>query len=319
MRVGALTRHRAIVATSMTAVAAVAVAFLPAPSAAAADVCVGAQAMSPYNACVTDTSRALTPSPSKAEDDVPAAIYADACRSGGSEARVKACTFGDPKGTVKAVLIGDSHAANWFPAVHRLAKKHGWDLTVHFKAGCTWNAKALTWKGTAKLESCASWNTRVTKALLADPPGLIITTALVDNQFGAGEQGVQTAVAGYATNWQRLKTAGSAVVPIVDTPWTSDTALACMARSHPETRNCGTKRRDALTRANVMAMAAQQVDGVKAVNLNSYFCKDGFCPSAIGSITVYRDRGHLTRTYMSTVAPYLNNRIPERFYAAKYR
>ncbi|WP_062293225.1 SGNH hydrolase domain-containing protein [Demequina phytophila] len=280
--------------------------------------CFGAQAMAHRATCVTDVKKALSPRPWVAAEDVPE-IYTDECRSAPQEAAVKPCTFGSATGKVKAVLIGDSHAANWFPAVKFVAERHGWDLTVYFKASCPWNATAQAWTDSVSRDSCAQWNVDVTAALLDDPPNLIITSALFGRQWESGDAGVQAAVDGYATSWQQLTEAGSTVLPIADTPQMSGRAQQCITKSSPQTRNCGTPRTTALNDPPVIGLAARRVDGVAPINLNRFFCTSTFCTYAIGSVTVYRDRGHLTATYQRTLGPYLNKRIPDQFYAAKYR
>ncbi|MDN4474440.1 SGNH hydrolase domain-containing protein [Demequina sp. SYSU T00192] len=303
-------------AASTTSTAATAITTLA--TATTARICFGAKAMAHNSTCVTDTSKALSPRPSVASEDVPE-IYSEECRSSPQEPEVKPCSFGKATGRVKVALIGDSHAANWFPAVKFVAEKHGWDLTVYFKASCPWNATAQTWGDSTSRESCAQWNTDVTATLLAAPPDLIITSALFGRQWESGDAGVQAAVDGYTASWQQLTDAGSTVLPIVDTPQMSGRAQRCILKSSPQTRNCGTPKTTALNDPPVIGLAARRVEGVSPVKLNRFFCTSTFCPYAIGSVTVYRDRGHLTATYMRTVGPYLNKRIPKEFYAPRFR
>ncbi|MDN4474439.1 acyltransferase family protein [Demequina sp. SYSU T00192] len=277
---------------------------------AESETCVGAQALDGDATCVTDQQRELIPAPAVASEDIPE-LYTDECRTDMPEVTIKPCRFGDPDGSVTAVLIGDSHSASWFPAVKLVAEKRGWDLTVYFKAGCAWNAASQEWDETVQRTSCAQWNEDVTDRLLADPPQLIVTSALFDDQWGDGAVAAQIAIDGFATSWSALAEAGSTVLPIVDTPQTSVEAQECLLAGQPGALDCGTPRATALDRPDVMSLAAAEVPGVEAVDLNDYFCTADFCPSAIGSITVYRDRGHLTQTYATTLAPYLDERITD--------
>ncbi|GAA5652151.1 hypothetical protein Gobs01_03554 [Geodermatophilus obscurus DSM 43160] len=45
--------------------------------------------------------------------------------------------------------------------------------------------------------------------------------------------------------------------------------------------------------------------GVSLLDTSSYFCDGIVCPALIGNIWVYLDTGHVTPTYMRTVAPSL--------------
>jgi hypothetical protein len=45
------------------------------------------------------------------------------------------------------------------------------------------------------------------------------------------------------------------------------------------------------------------------VDVTSLFCTRTVCPSVIGGVAVYRDRTHVTQTFMTTLAPHLGRRI----------
>ncbi|MSW85218.1 MAG: hypothetical protein F2826_00715 [Actinobacteria bacterium] len=46
------------------------------------------------------------------------------------------CLFGDVSGNHSMVLIGDSNASHWLPALDRAAKRHGWRLYFFANAAC---------------------------------------------------------------------------------------------------------------------------------------------------------------------------------------
>ena len=70
-------------------------------------------------------------------DDLPAS-YADGCHINDYQAKKPVdCVYGDPQGTRTAVLFGDSHAAQWLPALDRYARDRGWRLEYHTKAACS--------------------------------------------------------------------------------------------------------------------------------------------------------------------------------------
>src|SRR5690606_10377108 len=47
------------------------------------------------------------------------------------------CEFGDTDSDKTVVLIGDSHAAQWFPALESIAQENGWKLLTRTKSSCT--------------------------------------------------------------------------------------------------------------------------------------------------------------------------------------
>jgi peptidoglycan/LPS O-acetylase OafA/YrhL len=80
------------------------------------------------------THGSVTPSPINAAKDRP---YPDACivPPTGSLSPTSECEFGPVNGQ-KVVLMGDSHAQQWQPALQTLAPKLNWRIYVITKAGC---------------------------------------------------------------------------------------------------------------------------------------------------------------------------------------
>ncbi len=54
----------------------------------------------------------------------------------GATAPASGCVFGDVAARRTVVLIGDSHAAQWFPALERLAQRERFRLVSWTKSGC---------------------------------------------------------------------------------------------------------------------------------------------------------------------------------------
>ena len=63
----------------------------------------------------------LVPALADVRDDLPT-IYGDGCHLDQRTVTPKVCVFGDPSSSTTVVLFGDSHAAQWFPALERLAR-----------------------------------------------------------------------------------------------------------------------------------------------------------------------------------------------------
>src|SRR5262249_19436257 len=72
----------------------------------------------------------------KVRNDVPS-LYGMGCRADWSDASLRMCSFGEiskPESTV--VLFGDSHAAQWFPALKDIAESRHWKLVTIIKSAC---------------------------------------------------------------------------------------------------------------------------------------------------------------------------------------
>ena len=52
-------------------------------------------------------------------------------------AELGSCSFGDPEAGVHIVLLGDSHAGHWTPALAELAEANGWRVDRVTRSGCS--------------------------------------------------------------------------------------------------------------------------------------------------------------------------------------
>jgi hypothetical protein len=55
-------------------------------------------------------------------------VYLDDCHVNNGEVLSGDCTYGDRSSKTTIVLYGDSHAAQWFPALEKLANENGFQL-----------------------------------------------------------------------------------------------------------------------------------------------------------------------------------------------
>jgi hypothetical protein len=79
----------------------------------------------------------------------------------------------------------------------------------------------------------------------------------------------------------------------------------CLDRSGDAAAACGSARADVYT-DDVLEEAARTLpQTVDLLDTSSYFCTDEVCPAIVGNVRVYMDSGHVTGTYMRTVAPLL--------------
>ncbi|HTH05936.1 MAG TPA: acyltransferase family protein, partial [Ilumatobacteraceae bacterium] len=77
----------------------------------------------------------MRPSLSDAAGDLPQ-IYDNRCILDLGQSEPKSCIYGDANGSTTIVLFGDSHAAQWMPALHKVASENGWRLIIHAKKAC---------------------------------------------------------------------------------------------------------------------------------------------------------------------------------------
>src|SRR5680860_970873 len=100
----------------------------------------------------------MTPAQARSDNGSPANCFIDFP----STTVDPACVFGDPHGSKVVVLFGDSNAAQWFPAVRRIATRYGWKLYFWAKPACAFaDVRQFTTAFNREFTECAQWRKSV--------------------------------------------------------------------------------------------------------------------------------------------------------------
>ena len=244
----------------------------------------------------------LRPSVGEARDDHPKP-YSDGCNATNPDIVNGPCVYGDPNGRTTIVLVGDSHALAWFPAVERLAIEKGWRLLNLTKSVCT-SAEIPQWNTTVDrvFTECTPWRTNTIERIAAVHPALVLLansrTVRITDAAGTTLTGSALSKAwrdGWAETYARLIPIADHVVVIGDTPRSQFDVPVCLS-SHPaDTLACATPFDLAvsLTRLNEERTAALK-GGAGYIDPTRWVCPSDPCPAVIGSFMVFIDQHHLT-------------------------
>lgn len=232
----------------------------------------------------------------------------------GATAPASGCVFGDATGRRTVVLIGDSHAAQWFPALRTLAVREGFRLVAWTKSGCPFAPGVNLFLPAIGREytECLAWQDSVLRQLHAMPrPALVIlgrtSTYLpqvrtADGDVPAGGQAPLIWGAGMAAAVRTLEPLASRVVVLRDTPHAPYDVPACLSWDPSNLATCGFRRPadghfdDAEVAAELAAGVPRAVyaDPVPAV------CQAAVCPAVVDGTIVYRDDNHLTAAFAAS-------------------
>lgn len=251
----------------------------------------------------------LVPDPLAAHKDSPNASCLTSIRS----TKIITCNRGAAKGDVTIALVGDSHAAQWIPAVQRAAKEQGLQVVTYLKSGCPYAGGdfylALT---NSAYPACTEWNTAVQERLLGpDRPDLVLTSASLERQvmidgkvldFDASQEPFGQAL---AQAWGTLEDAGIPVLVLRDTPRPRFDVPECIREHRKDLTACSFPQAGAVRPDGADVQAAAIVGDVDLIDLTAAVCPGRQCPTVIGNVIVYRDDHHLTGTYSTTLGPRL--------------
>lgn len=250
----------------------------------------------------------VTPSLAGALGDQPV-IYGNDCHAGFSMTKPKDCVYGDAASTTVIGLFGDSHAAEWFPALEKVAIKNHWKLITYTKRGCppydidTYN-KVL---GKVYTE-CDAWRRNVLEKITADGvkvlfvasfERLLDATSRIPIWQKPWRDAMQATIDG-------LRSRGVTPVVVEDTPYPGQDVPTCASRNTRSITGCNMTV-GAAFRADLDAVRKDFArNGVPVLWTRSWFCTDSQCPVIVGNMLVYRDENHMTVTYARYIAPLLD-------------
>jgi peptidoglycan/LPS O-acetylase OafA/YrhL len=214
------------------------------------------------------------------------------------------CVYGDPNGDHVAVLVGDSHAQQWLPALDQAARDQGWQLIAWTKAACSL-ADVPVHSDILQREftECAAWREAVIPRITRLDPELVIagqsdTVPDARTDDVAWGQGTASSLAAF----QR---AGIPVTYLGDTPSPGRNVPDCVAEHLADLRACSTERRLAVPahgRAEHLRETLTAAD-IEVIDPADWFCTPTDCPAVVGNLLVYRDGSHLSTAYSHYLAP----------------
>lgn len=237
------------------------------------------------------------------------AIYRDGCHVGYAAVDTRPCVYGDRSSSRTVVLFGDSHAAQWFPALQRLAGARGWKLVSLTKASC--KAADVTVISSHKpYTACDTWRAGAVARIKTLRPALVVVSS-----SDAGDPAHPTAdplhqwTTGFANTFRALAASGARVAALLDTPWPKGDPIDCAAQNSLRLRICAHHLPDAIrdaTRRTAIRDAAATT-ATTVIDPTPWLCAPGtgICPVLVADTAVYRDDSHLSEAYAQALTPLL--------------
>jgi hypothetical protein len=246
--------------------------------------------------------------------DIPV-IYGSGCVPERPDREPLVCAFGEkqePKAT--ALLFGDSHAAEWFPALSQIADDLHWRLDVIVKPGCT---PLYIHQDISPLmeQVCDDWRRLAVAKIQQMHPDLVIVSSASLHPVAGGRMMTDAAVweQGARDMFSALTASGAQVRFIRDTPHANYNVLECMAQAQWDGKtHCPAIQPAEALYPEIYAAEVQGASGVANVgfiDLSDQTCSAGECYAEVDGIVVYRDNDHLTATFNRSLAPVLAQRL----------
>jgi len=222
------------------------------------------------------------------------------------------CPRGDPDGSRTLVVVGNSHARHWIPAIEQIAEHAGYTTYYLVRVKCT--AALVTpdlETTTVPNEGCADFHEWAISQVGELQPDLVVVASsgtnggvyLDDGTYLTDPDEVNQAVAeGFAELFDRLLPLTDRLVLVDDIPRVPRPMSDCLASGTDDLGEC--LQRPMASAAEVTRLVGAAADdlGVERVDTAPWFCADGWCPAVVGDTISYRDPSHMTNEYSARLA-----------------
>ena len=224
------------------------------------------------------------------------------------------CITGNESSATTIALIGDSHASMWHPAVQRAVDERDWRMLLMAKASCPIVDLPLTehLNGMSEgLQRCAQWRSGIMARLRAQPPQLVIVTAV--RSYGAdgtavwGKPGFDPFNAAWLDGLgdlvRELRSNGSQVLVLGPEPKLASVATNCLSAHLEDAQACEVPWRSTNDAGIEIESSIVRGNGGHYANTVDLFCSAERCPPVVGNTMVFYDASHLTKEYSQAIGP----------------
>jgi peptidoglycan/LPS O-acetylase OafA/YrhL len=278
--------------------------------------CFGSRALDDPSSCPTVGYDQVVPAPIEAATDKSDAydVQADGhnCWAYKPHFPARTCVFGDPSATTNVVLVGNSHAGEWLPALERVADTQHLRITTMLASQCAMAAMRQQFETAAYSSACLDWVHRATRRIADQHPDLVVMANRMSVPAEGRERDASVAAyqAGYEAVLGAWRDAGIRTIVLRDTPAPSFSVPDCVAEKKASFEDCDGTRSAWLPPApEKQAVAAVDSDLVTLVDLTDHICGPKVCGAVTGGVITYFDASHLTATYAATLSEYLGPMI----------
>jgi SGNH domain (fused to AT3 domains) len=234
----------------------------------------------------------------------------EGCEYAGLPDPMPLCPRGDEDGDRTLVLVGDSHARHWIPAVDEVARAHGFRAFYFVYPGCT-PALVQPWSPTtdAPDTACTTFHEWSQEQIEELRPDLLLMSTDTQQSY-VDEDGErvddQDRIAalieqGMVDRIESLRPLVGEVAIIADPPRLRFNPETMFARNATLSDGLSAPHRRSMVMRDAVRRAAERT-GARHVETRQWFCAYGRCPVIVGDYITRRDRGHLTLEYSAALA-----------------
>jgi peptidoglycan/LPS O-acetylase OafA/YrhL len=214
---------------------------------------------------------------------------------------VPVCYYGT-KGGTRIVLLGDSHALHWMPALDLIGKAYNYEIIPIAKVNCAFmDVKLYAYRLGHSYTSCTKWRANVVTKIAQLNPALVIVS-----QTWYREEGKPNEIRPqyYADAIGRmLDKIPFPTLIFSDTPFGQNNIPTCLARNRSNVAKCVVTKTAAYgERGHTRDLLLAQQRNLPVFDFTQALCPGTKCAPIIDGRVVYHDHHHLTTTMSKYLA-----------------
>lgn len=242
-------------------------------------------------------------------------IYKQGCDDWYHSDRVRLCKFGPDDAAHTVVLMGDSIAGQWFPALSQVASKPGWRLIVVTKSACPMVDEPIFYARIGReYTECERWRHQAIEQLASMRPDIVVlSTGVVAGQSYSQVQWTD----GMTRTLEALGDRVGKIYLLRSTPHVDFNGPDCLASHSDRPKWLGTPP-DCEGVANEvheqqvyqwLQQAATRFPNAQAIDMNDLVCPGQRCSAEQNGQVVFRDEQHLTAGFAASLGPAMSARL----------
>jgi hypothetical protein len=192
------------------------------------------------------------------------------------------CEYGDTSSSTTIILYGDSHAAQWLPALDIIGKKRGIKIISLTKSACPSAEVIKELSSQYAVKDCQAFRNSSIKRIQSTRPLAVIMTGMQPfTAPNSTESSRSWWLAGEAKAFERIKGYTTYPIYLTDTPLPQIDIPDCLVADRGA--ECDTSKK----------IDPEVAPGLIAINPTPWLCQSS-CPAIVDGIVAYRDKSHLT-------------------------
>ena len=227
-------------------------------------------------------------------------VYDDGCHANYAQTQSAKCEYANIKSQRTIVLYGDSHAAQWFPALVEIATRSGYKLVSLTKSACPSVDTIRLDQGGFKMSRCNQWRINSIKRIQEIKPDVLIMSSF---QYFSQPPRFSDREKWWNDGQRKLLTQVSNASPhliyLTDTPHPLRDIPACLANY--SISKCNTTQRS----ENL------SISGFEVIDPNSWLCSR-VCPAVKDGVVAYRDASHISVDIAIALIPRLTQALRDQ-------